>query len=60
MVPYLSPGTLEGGSVNRCFQVEIFLEKLDAENSGGGTDLSPRLVVMRICRSKAGFSLPSF
>jgi hypothetical protein len=37
----------------------FFHEKRDAENPGGGADLSPRLV--GACRKKvAGCSLPSF
>ena len=35
---------LEGGSVHRCFQVGFFLEKPDAENSGGNLELPSRLV----------------
>ena len=38
---------------------EIFLEKWDAENSGGNASPSPRLV--RTCRKEVvGFPLPSF
>jgi hypothetical protein len=55
---YHARRALEGGSVNRCFQVGKVSRKV-AEKSGGDADLSPRLV--GICRKRAAiFPQPSF
>ena len=54
----VTQGTGRGGP-GKFSRSENFLEKQDAENSGGDVDLSPRLV--GICRKKAaGFPQPSF